>query len=216
MKGTQRAGCGEAARLYNSGARPGQMRPLWMLQTGVSEGSPGARRPSVPITPEPSSHPIPVGYPARSRLQRHQLRPKERRRPLVCFQPPPRDDTGGERGGKIPGVEIPGPIPSVLDCECAGSVLPFIPLGRQIAQLLQKPRTRAKPQCPPARRLPSHPASRWDECVCGRVCEGECVSGWVSVRESRTPSVAHPADATACAGPGPPLLGRVRRIIYLP
>jgi len=89
-------------------------------------------------------------------------------------------------------VEIPVPIPSVLNCECAGSALPFIPLGRQIAQLLEKPQPVPNPSAhQPGGSLPTPHHDRMS------VCAGVYVSGWVSVRESRTPSVARPADATA-------------------
>lgn len=96
----------------------------------------------------------------------------ERRCPLLCFQPPSEDDTGVREEGKFPGWK-PFLFPSVLDCECARSALPFIPLGRQIAQELEKPQTGAKPQRPPAK---SPPPSQSDECVCGQVCEweGDC------------------------------------------
>lgn len=130
--------------------------------------------------------------------------PVEKRRPLGCFQPLPGEGTGVRGEGKFPGWK-PFLFPSKCDSECARSPLAFILLNRQIAQWLIKPRTRARPERPPARRLPSRPASRSDECVRGRVCDGECVSGRVSVHEPRTPSVARPADAAAWARPGRPL-----------
>lgn len=100
--------------------------------------------------------------------------PAERRRPLVCFQPPPGDDTGVREEGKFPEWK-PSLFPSVLDCECTG-LLSASSLPAAKSPSSWKNRTHAKAQRPPARRLPSRPASRSDECVCGRVCEweGEC------------------------------------------
>lgn len=55
-EGDARAGCREAARLRDSGARPGQT-PLKMLQAGVQGESRQAGYPAVPISPDASSSP---------------------------------------------------------------------------------------------------------------------------------------------------------------
>lgn len=54
------------------------------------------------------------------------LAPGRRREgaPWSAFQPPPEDDTGVREEGKFPGWK-PFLFPSVLDCKCAGSALPF-------------------------------------------------------------------------------------------
>lgn len=100
--------------------------------------------------------------PASSRTSSSQA---EKRRPPVRFLLPPGDGTGVRGEGKFTGWEL-FLFPSVCSCECAQSHIPFTPLGRQIAEWLEKTRTRARPERPPARRFLSRPASRPDECVC--------------------------------------------------
>ena len=82
--------------------------------------------------------------------------------------------------GKIPGW-MPSLFPSVSDCERTGSALPFIPLGRQSPNSWRNLKPVPNPSAhQPKGPLPNPHYNRMS------VCAGECVSGKVNVRESRT------------------------------
>ena len=137
-------------------------------------------------------------------------RPAERRRPLVGLGLPPGEWHWGETGGEIPGVET---VPPPQECWTANAPRPPSPSFLSAAKPPSGCKT-LEPVPTPSAHQPcgSLPAPHHDWLS---VRTGECASGRLSVPESCAPSVACPADAGACAGPGPPLLGRVRRINYL-
>lgn len=205
VKGTQRAGCGEAARLHGSGARPGhpppRMLPGRCLGRVAAGGPPrGPHHPRAalltrclwvllppPAAPAPGRRGEGAPWSAFSPLQRMTLGRETRENPREPWKP--------------------CRFPRVLDGEGAGSALPFIPLGRQISQELEKPQAGAKPQRPPAKGLPSRPASQSDEWVCvwgGGGCK--CASGRMRVRESPTTTLP-PAPGSPPRGRRSPLLG---------
>ena len=170
-----------------------------------------ARVPSVPITPGPSSSPDPCRSSSPLPPQAAQVPGRQREgAPWSALGSHQGNDTGVRQEGKFPGWR---PSPPPTECWTANAPRPHSPSFLSAAKPPSGCKT-LEPVPTPSAHQPcgSLPAPHHDWLS---VRAGECASGRRIVPGSCAPSVACPADAGACAGPGPPLLGRVRRINYL-
>ncbi|XP_041582812.1 translation initiation factor IF-2-like [Vulpes lagopus] len=164
-KGTQRAGSGRRRGSASAGRDPGARGPC-ARSTRASGEDRGGLAPLSPQRPDPA-HRVPAGSAARSGRWGEGA-------PWSASSPRHGRTLGGEGGARVPSA-------------AAGLLAPFLRLGRQIAQLPEKPRPRAEAQRPaPSAQRPGAGGSFPPRITTGR-------------RASRAPSAARPADAAAGA-----------------